>query len=106
MAAAAVYRPRRSEEHTSELQSPGDLVCRLLLAKKKTHTGGNDRIKTFLHSMTTVISCVYISDRTLTAPSTVLFALTNGNVVFFFFFLIERATPEIYLFSLPAAFPT
>src|SRR5574340_1826573 len=29
---------RRSEEHTSELQSPKDLVCRLLLEKKKTHT--------------------------------------------------------------------
>src|SRR6266496_4679630 len=27
----------RSEEHTSELQSRRDLVCRLLLAKKKTH---------------------------------------------------------------------
>src|SRR5256885_9459969 len=26
----------RSEEHTSELQSPCNLVCRLLLAKKKT----------------------------------------------------------------------
>src|SRR5690348_17809478 len=26
---------RRSEEHTSELQSPVQLVCRLLLAKKK-----------------------------------------------------------------------
>src|SRR6266581_5602139 len=28
-------RPRRSEEHTSELQSPVHLVCRLLLEKKK-----------------------------------------------------------------------
>src|SRR5207248_9093990 len=28
-------RPQRSEEHTSELQSPYDLVCRLLLEKKK-----------------------------------------------------------------------
>src|SRR6266496_6612984 len=27
--------PRRSEEHTSELQSRRDLVCRLLLEKKK-----------------------------------------------------------------------
>src|SRR5206468_11419959 len=27
----------RSEEHTSELQSRSDLVCRLLLEKKKTH---------------------------------------------------------------------
>src|SRR5215207_11698563 len=29
-------RVRRSEEHTSELQSRVDLVCRLLLEKKKT----------------------------------------------------------------------
>src|SRR5207248_3445872 len=29
-------RAQRSEEHTSELQSPYDLVCRLLLEKKKT----------------------------------------------------------------------
>src|SRR2546428_2246566 len=28
---------RRSEEHTSELQSRSDLVCRLLLEKKKKH---------------------------------------------------------------------
>src|SRR5215216_8067782 len=28
-------RPKRSEEHTSELQSPDHLVCRLLLEKKK-----------------------------------------------------------------------
>src|SRR2546428_5426296 len=28
----------RSEEHTSELQSRSDLVCRLLLEKKKKHT--------------------------------------------------------------------
>src|SRR5256885_12581598 len=35
----ACFRPRplgrRSEEHTSELQSPCNLVCRLLLEKKK-----------------------------------------------------------------------
>src|SRR5258708_36067951 len=30
------YQPR-SEEHTSELQSPDHLVCRLLLEKKKKH---------------------------------------------------------------------
>src|SRR5256885_8648019 len=29
-------RYRRSEEHTSELQSPCNIVCRLLLEKKKT----------------------------------------------------------------------
>src|SRR5437870_11981924 len=31
----AVLRRARSEEHTSELQSRGHLVCRLLLEKKK-----------------------------------------------------------------------
>src|SRR5207248_4649622 len=30
----ALFQCRRSEEHTSELQSPYDLVCRLLLEKK------------------------------------------------------------------------
>src|SRR5258708_11301694 len=30
------YRANRSEEHTSELQSPDHLVCRLLLEKKKS----------------------------------------------------------------------
>src|SRR5258708_21570922 len=30
-----IYGLDRSEEHTSELQSPDHLVCRLLLAKKK-----------------------------------------------------------------------
>src|SRR5436189_571641 len=39
-------RRRRSEEHTSELQSPMYLVCRLLLEKKKKKTktiAGNDK---------------------------------------------------------------
>src|SRR5438876_6912588 len=40
MKLAAIYL--RSEEHTSELQSPVHLVCRLLLEKKKI----------FIHSMT------------------------------------------------------
>src|SRR2546426_7935183 len=33
-----VLRGGRSEEHTSELQSPCNLVCRLLLEKKKKKT--------------------------------------------------------------------
>src|SRR6266576_4168033 len=35
---SARRRDRRSEEHTSELQSRRDLVCRLLLEKKKKKT--------------------------------------------------------------------
>src|SRR5207247_11051566 len=45
-------RPRRagrSEEHTSELQSRVDLVCRLLLEKKK-HTGEETRLQRILSS--------------------------------------------------------
>src|SRR2546430_6197499 len=34
-AKASKFEPRRSEEHTSELQSQSNLVCRLLLEKKK-----------------------------------------------------------------------
>src|SRR5258708_26984668 len=34
---SANFGTMRSEEHTSELQSPDHLVCRLLLEKKKKH---------------------------------------------------------------------
>src|SRR5256885_6172468 len=36
--AVPVAESSRSEEHTSELQSPCNLVCRLLLEKKNIHT--------------------------------------------------------------------
>src|SRR2546426_4258217 len=35
LAVEALHHVSRSEEHTSELQSPCNLVCRLLLEKKK-----------------------------------------------------------------------
>src|SRR5256885_9464099 len=35
----------RSEEHTSELQSPCNLVCRLLLEKKKNHAQSPHKIR-------------------------------------------------------------
>src|SRR3989454_1470185 len=37
----AAFRMARSEEHTSELQSPCNLVCRLLLEKKKKKSADN-----------------------------------------------------------------
>src|SRR2546430_11479759 len=42
---------RRSEEHTSELQSQSNLVCRLLLEKKKkpTHTDMPVHLNPVLH---------------------------------------------------------
>src|SRR2546426_4615203 len=43
-------RERRSEEHTSELQSPCNLVCRLLLEKKKnTKESTTSKIASSLH---------------------------------------------------------
>src|SRR5256885_5693614 len=44
MTFAAVYQAR-SEEHTSELQSPCNLVCRLLLEKKKKNIPSTARKK-------------------------------------------------------------
>src|SRR5438552_14807148 len=41
-------RRLRSEEHTSELQSPDHLVCRLLLEKKKIDTAGVERVLALL----------------------------------------------------------
>src|SRR5205823_1418647 len=60
----------RSEEHTSELQSLANLVCRLLLEKKKPnhetniniiarHTGKDINSHTFLHGrITTIMSTI------------------------------------------------
>src|SRR5256885_9958199 len=45
----------RSEEHTSELQSPCNLVCRLLLEKKKNAAVSNlllDRVDTQINTIT------------------------------------------------------
>src|SRR5207248_8414435 len=39
----------RSEEHTSELQSPYDLVCRLLLEKKKTNNKNTHNTYSNIH---------------------------------------------------------
>src|SRR5256885_11724455 len=47
-------RGLRSEEHTSELQSPCNLVCRLLLEKKKS------RARTS-RDPTTLLASVYVS---------------------------------------------
>src|SRR5256885_9862160 len=53
-------RPRvRSEEHTSELQSPCNLVCRLLLEKKKKkvlrHMLSTDNILTVISQVTALV---------------------------------------------------
>src|SRR2546426_2353466 len=46
----------RSEEHTSELQSPCNLVCRLLLEKKKKNPKN--------HQISNVNRCIHLNART------------------------------------------
>src|SRR2546430_1525084 len=43
-----LHREKRSEEHTSELQSQSNLVCRLLLEKKKQPTLSSTTISFYL----------------------------------------------------------
>src|SRR3989442_3841479 len=49
-------RTRRSEEHTSELQSRPHLVCRLLLEKKKKTLSHTQRLRTTMASDNTCFS--------------------------------------------------
>src|SRR5690349_23943670 len=53
-ASSSSCRTTRSEEHTSELQSRRDLVCRLLLEKKKKHKSTQSETYTLiiLHNQT------------------------------------------------------
>src|SRR5256885_5434405 len=58
---APEVRFSRSEEHTSELQSPCNLVCRLLLEKKKykPHSLINSKKRTFSQVARVFTSCPY-----------------------------------------------
>src|SRR2546427_8543929 len=58
----------RSEEHTSELQSQSNLVCRLLLEKKKGTL--EDNISRFNYSRTSIWRALCCSRNTLSPPQT------------------------------------
>src|SRR5437867_10251081 len=51
----------RSEEHTSELQSPYDLVCRLLLEKKKTKSTNISQLTPIHYTLINLSSPVRVS---------------------------------------------
>src|SRR5690349_23468014 len=59
--AHAGSRGRRSEEHTSELQSRRDLVCRLLLEKKKKKTRTHCTALTYDATLPCQVSSLYQS---------------------------------------------
>src|SRR5476649_2098429 len=93
----------RSEEHTSELQSHSDLVCRLLLEKKKQPADGasqppittkkatRKRVRERHHA---VLQAAVIQHRV---------PVHDGAHAFFFF--NDTATTEIYTLSLHDALP-
>src|ERR1039457_2779844 len=95
----------RSEEHTSELQSPCNLVCRLLLEKKE-HTSE-------LQSPCNLVCCLLLESETHRAHlllSTLRsfapwFSSALVLLFFFFFFFNDTATTEIYTLSLHDALP-
>src|SRR5256885_7746454 len=59
---AEVAKGFRSEEHTSELQSPCNLVCRLLLEKKKSTTNSVDGTQVAIISASIASRSVLLCD--------------------------------------------
>src|SRR5450830_1737385 len=91
-------RRSRSEEHTSELQSRFDVVCRLLLEKKKNTVRGVAVLTTLA-----VRDVVFVSGvRTLFGKAGPKGIYAETRVVFFF---NDAATTEIYTLSLHDALP-
>src|SRR5438876_106531 len=82
------WGPFRSEEHTSELQSPVHLVCRLLLEKK--------------NKKTIQLSVSYLSH---VSPPRTFPLISLSRHIYLFFFFNDTATTEIYTLSLHDALP-
>src|SRR6267378_1624938 len=99
-------RRYRSEEHTSELQSRRDLVCRLLLEKKKKNTKTPHNPKhtkqsehkpvCYLIVMCFVFFCCSVDN---------FFSDSTCYLYSVFFFFNDTATTEIYTLSLHDALP-
>src|SRR3970282_1734386 len=94
----------RSEEHTSELQSHHDLVCRLLLEKKKRPPRDSRVVPRLVgaatHGRASAVSTDGGKDRPHASPRTLaIMSLTYS------FFFNDTATTEIYTLSLHDALP-
>src|SRR4029079_1062096 len=97
---------RRSEEHTSELQSLAYLVCRLLLEKKKTNYTDYPSLASDRQVGKHVDNCQCCA---LVSPMrpTCLYTNIYNNIFFciFFFFFNDTAPTEIYTLSLHDVLP-
>src|SRR3954462_1915652 len=106
MPSSACKKKARSEEHTSELQSHDNIVCRLLLEKKKIQRGVLDGAD--CATATSERLRGFRARRLLTTKQ----PTTNPTqprchlrLLFFFFFFNDPAPPEIYTLSLHDALP-
>src|ERR1017187_2276715 len=100
------YYLLRSEEHTSELQSPMYLVCRLLLEKKKnTNLAGLAGYAVCQAPAVDVARDRPLFTREQLAATSVPLPPYLGFCDFYFFFFNDPATPEIYPLSLHDALP-
>src|ERR1017187_1297224 len=88
----------RSEEHTSELQSPMYLVCRLLLEKKGVFACDSHRAS--LSPSFPVVALGGDDLRSLVTVSSWLSASAKRN-----FFFKRSGAPEVYPFSPTRVFP-
>src|ERR1022692_237564 len=96
----------RSEEHTSELQSPCNLVCRLLLEKKKKKNRQMREDKRCgLDTISDAALVVLAHSRHSLPGPTVVHDSRGSAFLCFFFFFNDTATTEIYTLSLHDALP-
>src|SRR6267378_1015743 len=101
-----MIRPARSEEHTSELQSRRDLVCRLLLEKKNAARARACRRLT--RSGEPRLNSSHITIYTLSLHDALpIFAGADEEArpLDLTFFFNDPATTEIYTLSLHDALP-
>src|SRR5260363_223773 len=94
-AAASLGPRKRSEEHTSELQSPDHLVCRLLLEKKK-----KDFVQTVVKTRSEFIFLLYGMYNGSLDRMELSLGYLNGS----FFFLMIRRPPRSTLFPYTTLF--
>src|SRR5258708_641905 len=98
----------RSEEHTSELQSPDHLVCRLLLEKKKK----KQKTEPIVYSRYRETQECHINGHSHGTTlyvhlhlSILCYSVISAHSFSLFFFFNDTATTEIYTLSLHDALP-
>src|SRR6202521_4045140 len=96
----------RSEEHTSELQSPQNLVCRLLLEKKKSRENAPARVRQHaLRRPGDTAGAARLAVDVYAVRGSCGAGVVPLLVLGFVFFLKDAAPTKISPLPLPAALP-